>query len=150
MRQYRDTNASVSSYLFSQPTNLHFTVTATRHGFTAAKQQQQQQKTSQVCSPVMQFSYPCRRSFTHKLGLLKALIDKTFTSHKEQNNLDGREIHNAPQTEINCLTVVLRKNAILDNFILKCISIVFNLKICTEVYATKQVGILHILFGVFN
>ena len=60
MRQYRDTNASVSSYLFSQPTNLHFTVTATRHGFTAAKQQQQQQQnfTGLLSSNVVQLSLP--------------------------------------------------------------------------------------------
>ena len=36
--------------------------------------------------------------------------------------MDGTEIHNALQTEINCLTVVLRKNAVLDNFTLKCMS----------------------------
>ena len=36
--------------------------------------------------------------------------------------MDGTEIHNALQTEINCLTVVLRKNAILDDFTLKCMS----------------------------
>ena len=85
MRHYRDTNASLSSCLFSQLTKLHFIATATRHGFTAAKKRKQkQQKTSQVCSPVMQFSSLRRRSFTHKLGLLKALIDKTFTSHKQQ------------------------------------------------------------------
>jgi len=75
----------VSSCLFSQLTNLHFIVTATRHGFTAAKKTTTTTKnfTGLLSSNVVQFSLFGSLP-TYKLGLLKALIDKTFTSHKQQ------------------------------------------------------------------